>query len=58
MCLSDAFFCLVLTFHKPITKADAFKRFGLTPPRGILLYGPPGCVCAYVIDVLWQEKCC
>ncbi len=42
-------FCLGLaTIHKqPILKADAFKRFGLTPPRGILLYGPPGC--AYLI---------
>jgi hypothetical protein len=23
--------------------ADAFKRLGLSPPRGVLLHGPPGC---------------
>ncbi len=27
----------------PLTQKDAFKRLGIKPPRGILLYGPPGC---------------
>jgi SpoVK/Ycf46/Vps4 family AAA+-type ATPase len=27
----------------PRTKAKQFQALGLTPPRGILLYGPPGC---------------
>jgi len=27
----------------PLTMPDAFKRMGITPPSGILLYGPPGC---------------
>jgi transitional endoplasmic reticulum ATPase len=27
----------------PMTMPDNFKRMGITPPRGILLYGPPGC---------------
>jgi transitional endoplasmic reticulum ATPase len=27
----------------PLTKAADFKEIGLNPPRGILLYGPPGC---------------
>jgi len=27
----------------PLTMPDAFKRMGITPPRGVLLYGPPGC---------------
>ncbi|KAK9467690.1 P-loop containing nucleoside triphosphate hydrolase protein [Lipomyces arxii] len=27
----------------PLTHPKAFTRLGVTPPRGILLYGPPGC---------------
>jgi len=27
----------------PLKKPEVFKRMGITPPRGILLYGPPGC---------------
>jgi len=27
----------------PLSMPDAFKRMGITPPKGILLYGPPGC---------------
>lgn len=27
----------------PIKHAETFTRLGLEPPRGILLYGPPGC---------------
>ncbi len=27
----------------PITRAAAFKRLGILPPRGVLLHGPPGC---------------
>jgi len=26
----------------PLQKPEAFKRMGIRPPRGILLYGPPG----------------
>ena len=26
----------------PLKHADAFLRLGLSPPRGILLHGPPG----------------
>ncbi|MEM2904230.1 MAG: CDC48 family AAA ATPase [Candidatus Bathyarchaeia archaeon] len=27
----------------PLKKPEAFKRMGIRPPKGILLYGPPGC---------------
>lgn len=27
----------------PLNNSDSFKRIGIEPPKGILLYGPPGC---------------
>ncbi|MBI2578402.1 MAG: AAA family ATPase [Candidatus Aenigmarchaeota archaeon] len=27
----------------PLEHPESFKRLGISPPRGILLYGPPGC---------------
>ncbi len=27
----------------PLKNPQVFKRFGIRPPKGILLYGPPGC---------------
>jgi transitional endoplasmic reticulum ATPase len=27
----------------PLKKPEVFKKMGIKPPRGILLYGPPGC---------------
>lgn len=27
----------------PLTKPEKFRKMGIKPPRGILLYGPPGC---------------
>lgn len=27
----------------PLKTPEAFERLGITPPKGILLYGPPGC---------------
>ena len=27
----------------PLRHADIFAKYGITPPKGILLYGPPGC---------------
>ena len=27
----------------PLHHADAYRRLGVTPPKGVLLHGPPGC---------------
>ena len=34
---------LIQSVEGPLKKPEVFKRMGIKPPRGILLYGPPGC---------------
>ncbi|EFA75978.1 Cell division control protein [Heterostelium album PN500] len=34
---------LQLAIEWPMLHGDTYKRLGLSPPKGILLYGPPGC---------------
>ena len=31
------------TIELPVTQAHRFKKYGLKPSRGVVLYGPPGC---------------
>ena len=34
---------LIRNIEWPLKYPEAYQRLGLRPPRGILLYGPPGC---------------
>jgi transitional endoplasmic reticulum ATPase len=34
---------LIEVVEWPLKRADAFRRMGISPPKGVLIFGPPGC---------------
>jgi transitional endoplasmic reticulum ATPase len=39
----------------PLDNPESFDALGIRPPRGILLYGPPGCGKTYIVRALANE---
>jgi transitional endoplasmic reticulum ATPase len=53
--LEDVKQALKEAVEMPLKNPQCFKTLGIRPPRGVLLYGPPGCGKTYVVKALANE---
>ena len=40
---------------RPLSEPELYKEYGVSPPNGMLLYGPPGCGKTYIAQKLAEE---
>jgi transitional endoplasmic reticulum ATPase len=50
--MADVKAVLTETVVWPLQHPETFARLGVAPPRGVLLYGPPGCGKTFVVKAL------
>jgi ATP-dependent 26S proteasome regulatory subunit len=41
---------------RPLIFPDCYRVLGVAPPRGVLLYGPPGCGKTNLVDTVPRPK--
>ena len=39
----------------PVEHADKFEKFGMSPSKGVLFYGPPGCGELVLVSLIFTE---
>lgn len=40
---------------RPLSEPELYREYGVTPPNGVLLYGPPGCGKTFIAQKLAEE---